>query len=144
MQVLSFVLIEERGKFLLIQEASSKNKGKWYLPGGKMEKGESPAHAAQRETREEAGCGVKVKGIFCLKYYPKSIVKEKLHIYYSGRIISRRLKKKADKDSLAAAWFSYKEIRSLPLRDNLLELLAIYKKSRKRMLPAGNFIFTES
>jgi ADP-ribose pyrophosphatase YjhB (NUDIX family) len=141
MQLMSFVLVEERGKYLLIQEVSAKNKGKWYLPGGKVEKEESPAMAAQREAKEESGCRVKVKGIFCLRYHHKSLVKEKLHIYYSGKTVSRRLKIKADKNSLGAGWFTYNEIRSLPLRDNLLELLALYKKSKKKLLPARNFIF---
>ena len=34
--------------------------GRWELPGGKVETGESPAAALVREIREELGCGVAV------------------------------------------------------------------------------------
>ena len=36
--------------------------GGWEFPGGKVEPGESPAHAAVREVREELGCVVTVVG----------------------------------------------------------------------------------
>lgn len=47
-------LVEKGDKVLLIHRL-----GKWDLPKGKLEKGESPAEGALREVEEE--CGVKVK-----------------------------------------------------------------------------------
>jgi 8-oxo-dGTP diphosphatase len=36
--------------------------GRWELPGGKVEPGESPAEAAEREVAEELGCAITVTG----------------------------------------------------------------------------------
>lgn len=43
------------GKILLIQENHPPDKGKWNIPAGKLDFGESPADAARREAFEEAG-----------------------------------------------------------------------------------------
>ncbi len=43
------------GKVLLIQENHAPDKGKWNLPAGKLDFGETPLDAAKREAFEEAG-----------------------------------------------------------------------------------------
>lgn len=138
---MSFVVIESNGKFLLVQEASPKNKGKWFLPGGKAEKGESPEKAAKRETLEEAGCKIKLKGIFGVAYHHKTLQREKLHVYYSARALTKKIKKKPDKDSLCAAWFTYSEIKKLVVRDGLINILGRYRKNSTKLLPVAGFIF---
>ncbi len=48
-------VIEHDGKYLFIQENHLPDKGKWNLPGGKLDMGEDPREAVVREVHEEAG-----------------------------------------------------------------------------------------
>ncbi|MDY6769072.1 MAG: NUDIX domain-containing protein [Candidatus Nanohaloarchaea archaeon] len=51
-------LILDDGKLLMLYR---EDKGYWELPGGKVEDGEIPREAAQREAQEEIGCDVVVR-----------------------------------------------------------------------------------
>ena len=56
----AFCLVESQdGKVLLIQRKYGKERGKWSLPGGFVDKGERSARAAVRELREETGLRAK-------------------------------------------------------------------------------------
>jgi len=54
------VLRDEEGKMLLLKrhESSKWAPNKWGFPGGKIDAGESPRHAAERELNEETGLTV--------------------------------------------------------------------------------------
>lgn len=49
-------LIEKDDKFLLVQEAKEKCKGKWNIPAVRMEVNESVIDCLKREIKEETGC----------------------------------------------------------------------------------------
>ncbi|KAI8802113.1 hypothetical protein BJ742DRAFT_912780 [Cladochytrium replicatum] len=55
------------GRFLMVDEVSSQG---WWLPGGGVEVGEDLVSAAERETLEEAGVVVLIKGILRMEYTP--------------------------------------------------------------------------
>ncbi|WP_285509769.1 NUDIX domain-containing protein [Actinokineospora sp. NBRC 105648] len=48
------------GRLLLVQRANAPGAGRWSLPGGKVEPGESDDAALRREVREETGLAVHV------------------------------------------------------------------------------------
>ncbi|TAH34197.1 NUDIX domain-containing protein [Candidatus Saccharibacteria bacterium] len=52
--IVTAVIVRD-GKYLLIQENHMPDKGKWNLPGGKLDMGEDPREAVVREVREETG-----------------------------------------------------------------------------------------
>lgn len=61
MRDVAFCLVEnDKGDVLFVQRAYGNRKGKWSLPGGLVDRGESSRHAAYRETREETGIIVRI------------------------------------------------------------------------------------
>ena len=57
-------VIEKDGRFLLTRRQPGVHlEGMWEFPGGKIDEGESHAHALRREIREELGADVEVGGL---------------------------------------------------------------------------------
>ena len=82
----AFCLVENRkGEILFVQRNYGKEKGKWSLPGGFVDKGESSQHAAYRETKEETGIRVEiVSTVMVGRSHPVKI--------FAGRIVGGELK----------------------------------------------------
>ncbi|MBE7939936.1 MULTISPECIES: NUDIX hydrolase [Ramlibacter] len=59
--------------------------GKWTLPAGFMELGESTAQGAARETDEEAGAQIVMEGLQSMLSVPRV---GQVHIYYRARLLS--------------------------------------------------------
>jgi 8-oxo-dGTP diphosphatase len=49
------VVHDPRGRLLLIRRGHAPSRGLWSLPGGRVEPGETPAQAVEREVLEETG-----------------------------------------------------------------------------------------
>ncbi|MGO4258077.1 (deoxy)nucleoside triphosphate pyrophosphohydrolase [Marmoricola sp. RAF53] len=63
MQLVVGVAILRDGRYLAARRAYPADvAGGWEFPGGKVEQGEGPATAAEREIAEELGCRVRVTG----------------------------------------------------------------------------------
>lgn len=63
-------IIEENGKFLVTQRPAHKpHPHMWEFPGGKMDAGESPQQALQRELLEELAIEISVGSIFDVIYH---------------------------------------------------------------------------
>eukprot|EP00116_Pleurobrachia_bachei_P014377 sb/3474639/ len=61
--IVAAVILNNDNKILMIQEAKSSCHGLWYLPAGRVEKGESLVEAVKREVEEEAGVQFEPTGI---------------------------------------------------------------------------------
>lgn len=62
--IVNALVINNDGKVLLVKREREWHKeahGKWELPGGKVDFGETPAEACVRETKEESGFDVETK-----------------------------------------------------------------------------------
>ncbi|MCK0440794.1 NUDIX domain-containing protein [Gordonia alkaliphila] len=56
----SVVLVDEDGRVLLVKRGHDPQRGRWSVPGGHVEPGETFEEAAVREVREETGLEVTV------------------------------------------------------------------------------------
>ena len=56
-------VIMRGGRVLLTRRVNTPQQGLWTFPGGFVDAGEDPAHAAERECLEETGLRVKVSGL---------------------------------------------------------------------------------
>ncbi|MCD2197681.1 NUDIX domain-containing protein [Actinomycetospora endophytica] len=65
------VVLDDDGRVLMIERTDN---GKWALPGGAQELGESVRDAAVRETREETGIDVEVSGVVGIYSDPKHVI----------------------------------------------------------------------
>ena len=53
------VVLDARGRLLLIRRGNEPGRGLWSVPGGRVEAGESVSAAVEREVREETGLAVR-------------------------------------------------------------------------------------
>lgn len=101
-------LIEKDDKFLLVQEAKEKCKGKWNIPAGRMEVNESVIDCLKREIKEETGCDNIPTGILEIgnKVLENDIF---LSIIFGTKLIDEKIEYNQN-EILVVKWFSYDEI----------------------------------
>jgi 8-oxo-dGTP diphosphatase len=126
---------DHEGRILLSRYAAPgyPDHGKWTMPGGGMEWGESAHETAHRELLEETGLTARLEGIagvFSLWFTAQESARgEAGHltciIFHASRL-SGHLREAWDEDSTdAVQWFTFDEIGTLPrveLVDFVLEL----------------------
>jgi ADP-ribose pyrophosphatase YjhB (NUDIX family) len=73
------------GRLLICRRAIEPQRGRWTLPAGFMENGETTAEAACRETLEEAGARILVDAPFAMVSIAHI---NQVHLFYRGRLAS--------------------------------------------------------
>lgn len=112
--LISNVVIEKDGKYLLVQEGQAKAYKLWNIPGGHVDEGETLEQAATREAYEETGYAVVI--LKQLLVYKKPQNGTILHAYLT-RITGGNLQIPPN-EILDAKWFTYQEILTMEnLRD---------------------------
>jgi 8-oxo-dGTP diphosphatase len=80
-------LIEEGGRILLARRKPGKHMGgRWELPGGKIEPGESPEQSLARELAEELAIEVRVGEFLCGASFDGDAVRLELLVYRVERL----------------------------------------------------------
>lgn len=88
------ILLEDKGKILLVKRAFPPFKGKWALPGGYIEYGETAEKAAAREAKEETGLDVEIVGLVGVYSDPKRDPRgHQITIAYKARKKGGKIKK---------------------------------------------------
>ncbi|KAL7730038.1 hypothetical protein ACLKA6_009326 [Drosophila palustris] len=129
--IVACVMFNEHDELLMIEEAKPSCAGKWYLPAGRMEHGESITEAAARELFEETGLNAEMTTLLAVESAGGSWFRFVL----TGRITGGRLKTPADADaeSIQALWL--RNPKEVPLRANdilnIIDIGRAYHENQK-------------
>lgn len=66
------VIVDDHGRYLLVQESKESARQRFNFPAGKLEVGETLTEAAAREAREEAGVEVEVADLIGIYQCPQT------------------------------------------------------------------------
>lgn len=121
------LIVRRDSRVLLVQRGNEPNKGRWSIPGGAVEPGETLRAAAERELREEccieARAGA-VAGVF-EAIVPDAEGRTRFHyviIDFVADYISGNLA--ASSDSVDARWVSLAELDVLDVTEQTRSLVA--------------------
>lgn len=107
------VVLDQRGRLLLVRRGVSPGKGLWALPAGYVDADEDPREAAARETLEETGLEVEVCRI--IDVYPSPVTGghggASFFLAFEARATGGRLA--AADDALDARFFEADELPEL-------------------------------
>ena len=109
-RVAAYGLLLDREQILLcrISEKISNHRGKWTLPGGGVEWGESPTEAMIREVKEETGLIVEAStlaDIDSIIVEVSGITYHSIRIIYRTKIIGGRLRNEVDGTTDLCQWW---------------------------------------
>ena len=115
MRVAAYAVIIDADDRILLAHWNEGRRAAWTLPGGGLEPGEDPEHAARREVREETGlpCGSRRAARHPLPRHPggprltadATGPLHALRIVYRARITGGRLRNEIDGSTDRAEWF---------------------------------------
>ena len=74
-------IIQRDGAYFATQRGYGEFEGMWELPGGKIEPGERPEAALQREIQEELGIDITINRFLCTTDYDYPLFHLTMHCY---------------------------------------------------------------
>lgn len=123
--------IEIDSQLLLLQRASNKvEPGKWGVPGGKLEKGETPEQAAVRELSEETG--ISVESSSQVRYVGALYIRKPTvdYVYHLFKVQVEQMPAiSLSNEHENYKWASLKDLEEMPLMTGGQEILDYYRKT---------------
>jgi 8-oxo-dGTP diphosphatase len=127
------IIIENRGKIVLIKRNSEPFKGFFALPGGKVGNEETVENAAIREAEEETSLKVKLKEILGVYSDPKRDIRGNVRFIATVFIAEPiKGKVKASSDAKEAFWINPNKINFKKLAFDHEKIIKDYIKWKKK------------
>jgi ADP-ribose pyrophosphatase YjhB (NUDIX family) len=111
---------DDDGRILLARASPAITlQGRWFLPGGGVDHGESPTDSLTREMEEESGLTVTVGSLFDVlsdvRTIPDGTNLHTVRIIYDIASWSGTLRPEVGGTTDAVGWFTPEEVRGMPL-----------------------------
>lgn len=129
---------DEQGRVLLIKRRFEPNKGKWSLPGGLLETGETLLEAGKREVREELGVEMRAEELF---HVSEEIIRDphgkpRFHFILVDFLASLPSGGEEaitlDGESESFLWFRPEEVGGLETTENTRRIVGRFRRERMR------------
>ena len=132
------VLVLDEGRVLLVQRAKPPQVGRWTVPGGKVELGETLEQAALRELREETGMTATLGPV--VEILDRVMLDESGQIAFHYVILDflgtePRGVLRASSDALDARFVAIEDLARYELTDGLAEVVARAEAMRTSAAP---------
>ena len=110
------------GALLLVRRANAPEAGRWSLPGGRLESGESVVEAVEREVREETGLRA---GVGRLVGWVERIDAEHHFVIldFAVQVSRHQMPAVAGGDATEVAWVPLDQVALMPVVSGLVEFL---------------------
>jgi ADP-ribose pyrophosphatase len=120
------VVVLKGSRVLLVLRGREPSRGKWSIPGGVIELGETISDAARREVMEECGLEIEVGDVIAVRDAIVNDVEGRIRFHYVlvdvvARWAGGELAAGSDIDD--ARWASEEELSTFDLTDGLLPVL---------------------
>jgi len=112
------VVRDGAGRLLLVRRGRPPAEGRWSVPGGRIEPGETAAEAAAREVREETGLDVDVGPVLITAVIGDGLFRVQ---DFAARVVGGDLR--AGDDAAEVRWVDVADLESIGLAPGLLEEL---------------------
>lgn len=118
------VIRDDDGRLLLVRRGHAPQQGRWSVPGGHVEPGETLREAVLREVREETGLEVEVSDELGSVRLPSGAGAVFDVHDFAATVVGGEARAADDADDVG--WFSADDLVGMPLTTDLLAILAEY------------------
>ena len=126
-------MIIDKDKALIVRRSltDDRNPGRWTIPGGHLERGESIDHAALREIREEVGLQVKLIKVHALNAFIGEKGEQLITITFLCKPLTNKVTLNHELHEFK--WIAYKDYQAYKLPTRLrYELKLLNKQQNKK------------